>query len=212
MKSDTPVVDDRPAIDFYWTPDEMAAIVATSAGATRNVIDGVAWMAATDLLAGHHPLIPFHQVRDDIAVQLYGSARTYTADHFGKTWTWCSLVHEAVMAADDHLFQGRAYEYAERNGVATTRTRVGRIITERAAAHIWPKGTALCQRVNPNPLCRYTELREAREFVMYHALAYIEGHTGKAPARRDEGVFDLLDDATAKALLDRLAVIALPAN
>ncbi|WP_431928773.1 hypothetical protein [Nonomuraea jabiensis] len=195
--------DQRPPIDYYFTPDEVAAH-ATAAGASeQDVIDAVAWMCATDLLVGHHALIPFHRVVDDIATFLRMSRRNYTQNP-DMAWGWELITNNAIRMADDHLLQGVLVERARLHGEATARVQVGAIITERAARRIWPEGTEPSDRYNPDSLARYEALRDERDAVVSEALTWAEKVTTHNPDTWDVNALDLLTNAETKALIDHL--------
>ncbi|TMR99592.1 hypothetical protein [Nonomuraea basaltis] len=199
--------DHRMPLSYDFTHDEIAAHAKAARGTTdQDVIDTVAWLAATELLVGHHPLIPFYEVRDDIADMLRASSSKLNADERSQTWDWDMMVHFATLTADENLFRGTLYAKAESDGTATTRTRVGQIITERAARRIWAEGTEPAQRVAPDGMRRYEALRDEERAIMANALAFIAGYTGNAPEQQDESALDKLDDTQAKALLDHLAI------
>lgn len=193
-------MDNRPAIDYYFTPDEVAAH-ATAAGASeQDVIQAVAWMTAADLLVGHHALIPFHRVVDDIATEL----RTWRArcDQDNR-WDWATLAHQAVLAADDRLFQGILTTEARLYGEAYARVQVGAIITERAALRIWPD-TKPHDRRNPDIVSRLEALRAERDAVLAEALSWARKHTPHTPVTWDVNVLDQLTNAETATLIDHL--------
>ncbi|TDD11296.1 hypothetical protein [Nonomuraea diastatica] len=159
-----------------------------------------------DLLIGHHSLIPFHVVREDIADMIGAAFQKLDKDQYGTLWDWEMLAHTAVLTADENLFSGSLYAKAESNGTATARTRVGSFITELAAQRIWPHDTDPALRVNPDRMLRYSEVAFAHRQVMANALGFIKGYTGEATQRQGEKAFDSLGDDQIKALLDHLAV------
>lgn len=194
-------MDNRPAIDYYFTPDEVAAH-ATAAGASeQDVIQAVAWMTAADLLVGHHALIPFHRVVDDIATEL----RTWRArcDQDNR-WDWATLAHQAVLAADDRLFQGVLVERARLHGEAFARVQVGAIITERAARRIWPHAAPVDRR-NPEALARVEALRVERDAIVKEALAWARTCAARTPETWDVNALDQLTNAETKRLITHLA-------
>ncbi|MEU6778651.1 hypothetical protein ABZ912_05565 [Nonomuraea angiospora] len=208
MKNDTRN-DQRPPIDYYFTAEEVAAH-ATAAGAGEvDVIDAVSWMCATDLLVGHHPLIPFDRVRDDIANFLTMTHRNYTQNPDNMTWDWELIAHNATRNADDHLLQGILVERARLHGEATARLQVGAIITERAALRIWPEGTAPSDRYNPDSLARYEALRDERDRIVSEALAWAEKCTTHNPDTWDVNALDLLTTAETKLLIEHLNEVSL---
>ncbi|MEV1167441.1 hypothetical protein [Nonomuraea sp. NPDC049784] len=206
MKNDTRN-DQRPPIDYYFTPDEVAAH-ATAAGASeQGVIDAVAWMCATDLLVGHHQLIPFHRVCDDIATFLKMSHRNYTQNPDNMTWDWELITHNATRMADDHLLQGVLVERARLHGEAYARVQVGAIITERAARRIWPEGTDPSGRYNPDSLARYEALRDERDAIVSEALTWAAMCATHNPDVWDVDALDRLTNAETKLLIDHLGEV-----
>ncbi len=197
----------RHPLDGDLTHDEIATHAKEAHGTTdQDVIDAVAWLATVDLLTGHHSLIPFHSVREDIADMLSKAFRKLDKDQYGTLWDWEMLAHTAVLAADENLFSGSLYAKAESDGTATARTRVGSFITELAAQRIWPHDTDPALRVNPDRMLRYSEVAFAHRRVMAEAFEFIDGLTGNAIKRRGEKVLDSLSGDQVKALLDHLAV------
>jgi hypothetical protein len=198
---------ERHPLDGDLTHDEIATHAKEAHGTTdQDVIDAVAWLATVDLLTGHHSLIPFHAVREDIADMLSKAFQKLDKDQYGMLWDWEMLAHTAVLAADENLFSGSLYAKAESDGTATARTRVGSFITELAAQRIWPHDTDPALRVNPDRMLRYSEVAFAHRRVMAEAFEFIDSITGNADKRRGEKVLDSLDDDQVKALLDHLAV------
>src|SRR5690606_10968678 len=201
MKNDTHN-DHRHPADHYFTPNEVAAHASAAGAAEQDVIGAVAWMAATDLLVGHHPLIPFHRVVDDIADFLALCCSNFRQNDM--TWDWEMIAHQATRLADDHLLQGVLVERARLHGEAFARVQVGAIITERAARRMWPEGTEPSERYNPDVLARYEALRDEEQKIVAEALTWVESCTTHKPEIWDVNALDLLDDAETKALIDHL--------
>ncbi|GAB2918009.1 hypothetical protein ACFMQL_20120 [Nonomuraea fastidiosa] len=201
--------DPRPPIDYYFTPDEVAAHAAGANAEKQDVITAVAWMTTTDLLAGHHPLIPFEQVVDDIATHLrLARASSLVGD---EEWDWETPAYQALYAADDRLFQGVLAERARLHGVAGARVQVGALITERAARRIWPHAEPADRR-DPNVLTRVEALRAELEVIVPEALAWVRENTGHNPAAWDINMLDRLTNAESARLMAHLGAVFPPVS
>lgn len=168
------------------TPADIAAKAATDGATTDHQTWHVAVALTNELREHHHPYIPTATVRAACFQLLHNQH---------AEGSWDDRANATYVTIEQRLLDGALYEQAEREGVTTTTTRIGRVISQTAADRL---------RVTPGRRV-WEVVEEAHSDTLDRVLDWIDSTTTLNTWGSD--TYDHIPAEAAAALLQHLTAV-----